>query len=226
MEVLRRRRKFSVTSGTLFHSRKLVIRDYWQSFACSRTASKARRRFRCAGTSTSTRNQLLSFCTSCARQWRQRFTASVRLVEAGRQVEIEGAYFGDIRQANRKADRRRAEKPRRKVLVIARERHGQAIPWVVSREAGGVPVIRQHIASGTEVHADESGAWNVLLASYPMKRVNHSVEYKSEDGASTNWGESYFSRPPSIRIRHSPSNQQPSAPSLRRRIRVAREPSP
>ena len=29
---------------------------------------------------------------------------------------------------------------------------------------------------------------------FPMKRVNHSVEYKSDDGACTNQAESYFSR--------------------------------
>jgi hypothetical protein len=55
-------------------------------------------------------------------------------------------------------------------------------------------MVRRHVASGTIVHADESGAWNPLHASYPMKRVNHSVEFKSEDGACTNQAESYFAR--------------------------------
>jgi hypothetical protein len=64
----------------------------------------------------------------------------------------------------------------------------------VRSEADGVRFIRQHIASGTEVHADEAAGWNILHASYPMKRVNHSQEYVSEDGASTNWAESYFAR--------------------------------
>jgi hypothetical protein len=44
------------------------------------------------------------------------------------------------------------------------------------------------------VHADQSGTWNILHASYPMKRVNHSIEFKSEDGGCTNQPESYFSR--------------------------------
>ena len=55
-------------------------------------------------------------------------------------------------------------------------------------------MIRQHVASGTTVHADESAAWNILHASYPMMRVNHSIEFKSEDGACTNQAEWYFSR--------------------------------
>jgi hypothetical protein len=34
----------------------------------------------------------------------------------------------------------------------------------------------------------------VLHGSYDTRRVNHSVEFMSEDGASTNWAESYFAR--------------------------------
>jgi hypothetical protein len=113
-------------------------------------------------------------------------------------VEVDGCYVGgSIRPENRKEDRpnhRGAENPRKMVVVVARERHGRAIPWVLPREVDGVPLIRQHVASGTEVHADEAAGWNVLHASYPMKRVNHSQEYKSEDGASTNWAESLFAR--------------------------------
>jgi hypothetical protein len=44
------------------------------------------------------------------------------------------------------------------------------------------------------VHADESGAWDALHASYPMLRVNHSREFKGEDDACTNQSESWFSR--------------------------------
>jgi hypothetical protein len=44
------------------------------------------------------------------------------------------------------------------------------------------------------VHADESNAWERLHASYDVRRVNHSVEYKAEDGANVNQAESYFSR--------------------------------
>ena len=57
-----------------------------------------------------------------------------------------------------------------------------------------MPMIRQAVASGTEVHADEAGGWNVLHASYRTLRVNHSVEFKSDEGGCTNWAESFFSR--------------------------------
>jgi transposase-like protein len=190
------RRKFSVTSDTLFHSRKLPPRDYLAVIALFANGVK--------GTSALQMSRNLNINPKSAfvmlHKLREAMGAEVHGVDeicgAERQAEIDGAYFGHVRPANRKADRadRRAESPRRKVVVIARERHGQAMPWVVAREADSVPLIRRHVASGTEIHADESGAWNVLHGSYPMKRVNHSVEYKSEDGASTNWAESYFSR--------------------------------
>jgi ISXO2-like transposase domain len=115
-------------------------------------------------------------------------------------VAIDGAYFGGkIKQANRKAerpDRRTAEEQtgKRQVVVVAREIMGRTLPFVVPRESAAVPMIRQRVASGTTVHADESGAWDALHASYPMLRVNHSREFKSDDGACTNEAESWFSR--------------------------------
>jgi hypothetical protein len=56
-----------------------------------------------------------------------------------------------------------------------------------------VPTLRQRIAHGTVVHADESPAWNPLHARFAMQRVNHQDGY-SVDGACTNGAESYFSR--------------------------------
>ena len=112
-------------------------------------------------------------------------------------VEIDGAYVGKgPKPANKKADRtdRRSVDTKRQVVVVARERGGNARTWIVDSEADAVPMIRKHVASGTTVHADESAAWDILHASFPMKRVNHSVEYMAEDGACTNQAESYFSR--------------------------------
>jgi ISXO2-like transposase domain len=68
------------------------------------------------------------------------------------------------------------------------------VPFIVPRESGAVPLIRQNVASGTIIRADESNAWERLHASYDMRRVNHSAEYVGEDGASVNQAESYFSR--------------------------------
>jgi hypothetical protein len=114
-------------------------------------------------------------------------------------VKIDGMYAGgNTKPANRKAervDRRSAEtQAKRQVVVVAREVLGRTLPFIVPRESDAVPLIRQHVASGTTVHADESNAWERLQASYPMMRVNHSKEYVGEDGANVNQAESFFSR--------------------------------
>jgi len=114
-------------------------------------------------------------------------------------VEVDGAYFGGHqKQENVKADRkdrRLAEEQtgKRQVVAVARERGGRTLTTVLPRESAAVPFIRQHVASGTVVHADEAASWDVLHASYEMKRINHSKAYSFE-GACTNQAESYFSR--------------------------------
>jgi transposase-like protein len=189
------RRKFSVTSGTIFHSRKLAIRDYLAVIALFCNGVK--------GTSALQMSRDMNINPKSAfvllHKLRESMGATIHDgSELGGTVEVDGAYFGGhARPENRKADRpdrRGVDEPRRLVVVVARERHGRAMPWVVRRESDGVPLIRQHVASGTEVHADEAAGWNILHASYPMKRVNHSIEYKSEDGGCTNQAESFFSR--------------------------------
>jgi transposase-like protein len=187
------RRKFSVTSGTLFHSRKLTIRDYLAVIALFCDGVK--------GVSALQMSRNMNINPKSAfmlqHKLRESMAATPDGTELTGEVEVDGMYTGGhTRQANRKADRadRRGENPRRQVVVVAREPNGRAIPWVVRKESDAVPMIRQHVASGTTVHADEAGAWNILHGSYPMKRVNHSVEFKSDDDACTNQAESYFSR--------------------------------
>lgn len=188
-------RQFSVTSGTLFHSRKLAIRDYLLAIAIFVNGAKGHSALQLS------RDLDVQYKTAfvLAHKLREAVGSQVHDVEAPElagEVEIDGAYFGKgPKPANKKADRkdRRAE-ANRQVVVVARERMGRTLSWVVSRESDAVPMIRRNVASGTTVHADESGAWNILRGSYPMMRVNHSVEYKSDEGACTNQAESFFSR--------------------------------
>jgi hypothetical protein len=117
----------------------------------------------------------------------------------GREAEIDGAYFGGhVRPENRAADRvdrRLAENQsgKRRVVVVMRERGGRTLAQVFPGEEEAVPTIRQRIARGTVVHADESPAWNPLHARFAMQRINHQAGY-AIDGACTNAAEAYFSR--------------------------------
>ena len=43
-------------------------------------------------------------------------------------------------------------------------------------------------------HADEANAYDPLHARYDTRRVNHSIEYRADDGTTNNLAESYFAR--------------------------------
>jgi hypothetical protein len=126
-------------------------------------------------------------------------TKALRIGGEGRTAEIDGAYFGGhVRPENLAADRidrRLAENQsgRRQVVVAMRERGGRTLAQVFGAEEAALATIRQRIAKGTTVHADESPAWNKLHAGFAMQRVNHQTGY-SIGGACTNGAESYFSR--------------------------------
>lgn len=58
-----------------------------------------------------------------------------------------------------------------------RERGGRTLAQVFPTEAAAVATIRQQLARGTVVRADESSAWNSLHASFVMQRINHQHGY-------------------------------------------------
>jgi transposase-like protein len=187
--------QFSVTSGTIFASRKLPIRDYLVAIALFVNAVKG--------------ISALQLGRDLDCQYKTAFVLAHKLREAigavqcrgelSGVVEIDGLYVGGhVRQENEKADRadrRLAEEQtgKRQSVVVARQRGGRTLPTVVAREADGVAFIRRHVLPGTVVHADEAAGWDRLHAHYEMRRINHSVAY-SLDGACTNQAESFFSR--------------------------------
>jgi transposase-like protein len=192
------RADFSVTSGTLFAWHKLPLRTYLLAIAvfCNEVKGKSMLAF--------SRELDVQYKTAfvLAHKLREAMASSVKALRIGgegREAEIDGAYFGGhIRPENLAAeriDRRLAENrsDKRQVVVAIRERGGRTLVQVFSCEADAVSTIRQRIARGTTVHADESPAWNPLHASFAMRRINHQDGY-SIDGACTNRAESFFSR--------------------------------
>ena len=192
------RRDFSITSGTLFAWHKLPLRTYLLAVVvfCNEVKGKSMLAF--------SRELDVQYKTAfvLAHKLREAMAASIKGLQIGgegRVAEIDGAYFGGhVRPENRAADRvdrRRSENQsgKRRVVVAMRERGGRTLPQVFAGEDTAVPAIRQRIARGTVVHADESPAWNPLHARFAMQRINHQHGH-SMDGACTNGAESYFSR--------------------------------
>ena len=188
-------RQFSVTSGTIFVSRKLPIRDYLAAIAIFVNAVKGISALQLG------RDLDVQYKTAfvLAHKIREAIGAGQADIKLSGEVEIDGAYFGGhVRPENEKKDRKdrreaEAQTGKRQVVVVAREREGLTAVTVTPTEAAAVPMIRATIQPGSIVHADEGAGWDRLHAFYDMRRINHSVAY-SLDGACTNQAESFFSR--------------------------------
>lgn len=187
--------QFSVTSGTIFASRKLGIRDILAAIAIFTNGAKG--------------YSALQLSRDLDVQYKTAFVMAHKLREAlgsatdhsllRGEVEVDGAYFGGyVKPANdveNRRDRRRAENKtgKRQVVVIMRERQGRTLPFVTKTEAQGVAFVRQFVHADATIHADEASHWDALGIKYKTMRINHSESY-SHDGACTNMAESFFSR--------------------------------
>lgn len=187
--------QFSVTSGTIFASRKLPVRDYLLAIAIFVNGAKG--------------HSALQLSRDLDCQYKTAFVLAHKLREAiaaeskGRtvsgSVEIDGGYFGGyVKPSNHKENRRDRrfavnQSGKRKVVVVMRERDGATLPFVAKSEDAAVPVIATRVQEGTTIYADEAAHWDVLHARYPTKRINHSESYSTAD-ANTNMAESFFSR--------------------------------
>ena len=180
------RLQFSVTSGTIFASRKLAIRDYLAATAIFVNAVKGISALQLG------RDLDVQYKTAfvLAHKLREAIAKEQSEAQPSGVVEVDGAYFGGhVKQENAKADRRdrrlASERTgKRQSVVVARERQGKTLPFVVAKEADAVALIRQAVAVGSIVHADEASGWDRLHAHYDVMRINHSVAF-SKDGACT-----------------------------------------
>jgi transposase-like protein len=187
--------QFSVTSGTIFASRKLSFTDLLAAIVIFVNGAK--------GVSA------LQISRDLDCQYKTAFVLTHKLREAmareqiGRQldgvVQIDGAYFGGyVKPENVKADRKDRrllinQTGKRQCVVIMREQNGKSLPFVVANEGDAVPYVRDHVGTLATIHADEGSGWDALHAGWETRRVNHSVQFMDE-GVCTNQAESYFSR--------------------------------
>ncbi|MFT4089613.1 MAG: IS1595 family transposase [Asticcacaulis sp.] len=188
-------KQFSVTSGTIFASHKLALRDILAAIAVFTNGAKG--------------YPALQLSRDLAVTYETAFVLAHKLREAigsmndnsrlDGTIEVDGAYFGGyVKPANEKdkrKDRRLTENQsgKRQVVVVMRERKGRTLPFVLKAEKDGVPLVQQYVDTNSTIHADEASHWDVLALRYNTKRINHREAY-SLDGACTNMAESYFSR--------------------------------
>ena len=187
--------QFSLTSGTIFASRKLSIRDILAAIAIFVNGAKGVSALQLS------RDLNVQYKTAFVMAHKLREVLGMEQDKARQlrgEIEIDGAYFGGyINPANYKEqrlDRRilRNQNGKRECVVVMRERDGRALTFV-SSEHGAVPLVRNTVAEGSTVYADEASSWDVLQQDFNTKRINHSECY-SDGQACTNGAESYFSR--------------------------------
>lgn len=187
--------QYSVTSGTIFASRKMAFVDLLAAICIVTNGAKGISALQ------------LSRDIDC--QHKTAFVLSHKIREAmasetvgfnlSGEVEIDGAYFGGhVRPENYKADRkdRRLSENRsdkRRVVVALRQRKGRTLTAVFKGEDDALSMIRERVMPGAVVYADEASSWDRLHGWFSAKRINHSVAFM-DDGVCTNQAESYFSR--------------------------------
>jgi len=187
--------QFSLTSGTIFASRKLAIRDILAAIAIFVNGAKGVSALQLS------RDLNVQYKTAFVLAHKLREVLSVEQSKAQHlsgEVEIDGAYFGGyIKPANYKevrVDRRflRNQNGKRECVVAMRERDGMT-KTVISSEHNAVPVVCSTVVAGSTIYADEGSSWDLLHQNYTTKRINHSECY-SDGEACTNMAESFFSR--------------------------------
>ncbi|MGQ3039385.1 MAG: IS1595 family transposase [Brevundimonas sp.] len=187
--------QFSVTSGTIFASRKLPIRDILAAIAIFVNGAKGYSALQLS------RDLDVQYKTAfvMAHKLREAIALSRATDKLTGEVEVDGAYFGGyVKPANERANRRdrrlsENQSGKRQVVVAIRERDGETRAFVTKREADGVALVAANVEHGATVHADEASHWDNLHARFATKRINHSEAY-SLNGACTNMAESFFSR--------------------------------
>ena len=188
--------QFSVTSGTIFASRKMAFVDLLAAICIIVNASKGLSMVQLS------RDLDCQYKTAFVLAHKLR-EAMAREVQTGEvldgHVEIDGAYFGGhVRPENRKEDRKdrrlkENQSDRRRVVIVMREREGRTLPFVVNAEAEGVALATENVSRSATLSADEASHWDLLHNGWSVDRVNHSLVY-SDHGKHTNMAESYFSR--------------------------------
>lgn len=189
-------RQFSVTSGTIFASRKLAVRDYLLAIAIFVNGAKGYAALQLS------RDLDCQYKTAfvLAHKIREALTAEQAQAEKLKgTVEIDGGHFGGhVRPANFKENRRdrrlaRHQTGKRRVVVVMRERKGRTVTATFKSEAHAVAAVAEKVAAGATIMADEAAHWDALHAQFLTKRINHQQAY-SDGEACTNGAESFFSR--------------------------------
>lgn len=196
---------FSVTSGTIFAFHKLPLKVYLAAIAIYTNAVKGISALQLS------RDLGVQYKTAfvLAHKIRESLMEQRELDKLDGEIHMDGAYVnGHIRPKNKKADRidRRLavnQRPDKRCVFVMRQKcqelaagASRTLTFVIKGEnqTDVNTLADAYVNKGSVICADESNAYDVLHAKFETRRVNHSIEYRADDGTTNNLAESYFSR--------------------------------
>lgn len=189
---------FSVTSGTIFANHKLPLKVYLVAIVLFVNAVKGISALQLS------RDLGVQYRTAfvLAHKLRESLSAKKNTSLLQGEVHIDGAYMHTtLRPKNKKEDRidRRLliNQPKDKCcILVIRQKTQQTRTFVIKSESESevLKLVKENVDPSATICADENSAYNILHGHYNVKRVNHSKEYRSDDGTTNNYAESYFSR--------------------------------
>jgi len=198
-------RQFSLTSGTVFASRKMPVRDILYAIAEFVEGAKGvsamylQRKLQC------------EYKTAWVLQHklREAMSRDVGPEQLRGSVEFDGAVIGGYvkpknahKSKSRKTGKEKANArrlpphigPKKLCVFVTRERgpRGRIRTTILRDEAHALPFIRSKVLKGSELHSDKKVNFNTLVKDYNYHRINHTHYYWTPE-CSTNLAENYFS---------------------------------
>ena len=196
---------FSVTAGTIFANHKLPLKTYLAAIAIYSNAAKGLSALQLS------RDLDVQYKTAFVLMHKMRESLMEHRDDSALagEVHMDGAYVnGYIRPKNKKADRidrrlAKHQKPGKRCVFVMRQKAGdggegasKTLTFILKGEnqADVSKLVGAFVRKGSVICADESNAYDPLHAKFDTRRVNHSIEYRADDGTTNNLAESYFSR--------------------------------
>lgn len=197
-------KQFSVTSGTIFASRKLGLRDYLLAIAIFVNGANGHSALRLS------RDLCVSYKTAWVLAHKLReVMGSLRTTEKLKGVvEIDAAWVGGhlrpknpIEQKLQKQEQPNTKFPRfnsakRNTIVTLRERRrgGRTLSFVAKTEGEVVATILGVTEKAAVLHTDMGTDWSNLWRHREVVQVNHSKHFAQPGGIHVNWVECFHSR--------------------------------
>lgn len=164
--------QFSVTSGTIFASRKMEFTDLPAAICLFVNGVNRMSALQMS------RDLDVQYKTAFVMTHKLRETLSAEMcgLELSGEVEIDGCHVGGhIKPANLKEDRIDHRKARHQTstrrVVALRQRGGRTLPFIARKDDEGVEIAARNVAPGSTLYADEAAHWESLYRIFPLGRI-------------------------------------------------------